>query len=212
MKKMLLITLSLFLSSIIYGQNDFIYKVIDTTIIQDSIIFGAQINIDIDEDSITDMTIDYVYTDVGDSVTFEDTTYYAITKLDISSIMFDDYELAFIIHDMTEEPTDSTFDALSKVENTYIDNTALWSTDYAGAYQLYFGRSINTNTGIAYEGANFNKNLNFYPFRINKPQNNTDYWYYGWIQLEHSNGYLHIQDVFLNLIADEAIHIGQTSK
>jgi hypothetical protein len=184
----------------------------DTTIVQDSILFGAQINIDIDEDSIIDMTIDYVYTDIVDSVTFEDTTYFVVNKLDLSSIIFDDYQLAFIIHDMNEEPTDSTFDVLSKEENIFIDNTSNWSTNYAGAYQLYFGRSVNTSTGIAYEGANINKGAKYYPFRINKPQNNNDQWYYGWIQIEHANSTLKIYDMFINLVADEAIHVGQTSK
>jgi hypothetical protein len=212
MKKLHLLSLSIFLSLISYGQNDYIYKIIDSTIIQDSSLFGAQIEIDIDNDDIIDMTIDYVYTDESDSVSFEDTTFYVVSKLDISSIMFDDYQLAFIIHDMNEEPTDSTFDALPKEPYEYIDHTANWSTDFAGAYQLYFGRSVNTSSGIANEGANYNKDIKYYPFRINMPQNNTDNWYYGWIQLEHKDGYIHIEDLFLNLVPDEGIHVGQTSK
>lgn len=205
-----LIAFTFILSLLLQGnaQNNYVYKIIDTTIIPDSTLYGASIDIDINADSISDMSIYYVYVQIGDSVQFEDTTLYYEDTMDIASIMFEDDSLAFIINEIGDNYADSTFNILPQDSFFLLDSNAYWSKGLAQAYNLDFGKKIITNADIKYTGANFNQGLKYVGFRIYKTIGGVTGWHYGWLRIEHRDAYFHIYDYYVNKAADTAVRIG----
>lgn len=210
MKQLSILLLSFILYYTVNAQNNYIYKWIDSTIIPDSTMFGSTINVDIDDDSIIDLAIFYVKSATGDSVITEDTTLYIEDTIDITSIMFDDDSLAFVMNELGDEVNDSTFDILSQDSFTLLnDSSFYWSNGIANAYSLTFGkRYINVNSDINYIGGCYNNGLKYFGFKINKAISGNLGWHYGWLRIEHKDTYLRIVDVYVSKSIQTPIRIG----